>query len=137
MEEENILQPTNEVHLEALHYVFIPRIQNHLDEFREAFIRRPLRTANQKTPLQMWIEGQIIDPFESLTESDVLLYGISQEGLMTSSDELHGVCVTEASLSEENRQELSRQIDPLSYSHNHGIELFLSTVNFILEKLVF
>lgn len=58
----------NEVHVKALHFVFIPRIQEHLDKFRAAFIRRPLRTANYRTPLQLWISGQILDPRVHLRE---------------------------------------------------------------------
>jgi hypothetical protein len=46
----------------ALHYVFLPRIQNHLDRFCEAYIRKPIRTANNRSPLQLWISGQMLDP---------------------------------------------------------------------------
>lgn len=62
MEDRGILLPGNEVDLKALHYIYLPRIQQHLDMFRNAFIRRPLRTANNRTPLQLWISGLTIDP---------------------------------------------------------------------------
>ena len=37
MEDLGILNPVNEADLFALHYVFIPRINNHLHQFKEAW----------------------------------------------------------------------------------------------------
>ncbi|XP_078318026.1 uncharacterized protein LOC144620608 [Crassostrea virginica] len=68
LECQNLLDMNNELHMKALHFVFIPRIQEHLDKFRASFIRRPLRTANYRTPLQLWISGQVQDPRVHLTE---------------------------------------------------------------------
>jgi hypothetical protein len=66
MEDTGLLQVENELHLQVLHLVFIPLIQNHLDRFRDAIQRRPLRTENQRTPLQLWLSGQIQE-----TEPDI------------------------------------------------------------------
>lgn len=55
MENDGILDPTSEVHIMLLHLVFVPRIQAHLDRFAEALRRRPLRTENNQTPLQLWL----------------------------------------------------------------------------------
>ena len=62
MEDSGILDVMNEIHLMALHLVFLPRIQVHLEKFQEAISRRPLRTEGNKTPLQLWISGQLLDP---------------------------------------------------------------------------
>ncbi|WAR07898.1 hypothetical protein MAR_017856 [Mya arenaria] len=62
MEDDGILDVTNERHMLALHLVFKPRIQQHLDNFREAIYHRPLRTERNKSPLQLWISGQMLDP---------------------------------------------------------------------------
>ncbi|WAR25388.1 hypothetical protein MAR_011092, partial [Mya arenaria] len=62
MEDDGILDVTNERHMLALHLVFKPRIQQHLDNFREAISHRPFRTERNKSPLQLWISGQMLDP---------------------------------------------------------------------------
>lgn len=61
MEEENVLDPTDERHLSALHYVYIPRIQRHVDQFVDAFNNRPMRTEHGRSPKQLWIGGSIAD----------------------------------------------------------------------------
>ncbi|XP_053386142.1 uncharacterized protein LOC128550671 isoform X2 [Mercenaria mercenaria] len=57
MEDEGILDVSSELHIMLLHLVFLPRIQSHLDRFAEALRRRPLRTENSNTPLQLWLTG--------------------------------------------------------------------------------
>ena len=79
MEDNGILDIDNEIHIQALHIVFKPRIQNHLDQLRCSLRRRPLRTEKNKTPLQLWIEGQIRDPKLDLTEVIQFMYIPSQK----------------------------------------------------------
>lgn len=54
MESINILDPINEVHLYCLHYVYLQRINDHLNQWIEAWIHHPLRTASNRTPMQLW-----------------------------------------------------------------------------------
>ena len=42
MEEDGLLDPANEVHIYCLQYVFIPRINESLSEFRNAWNNHPL-----------------------------------------------------------------------------------------------
>jgi len=58
MESTNILDPINEVHLFCLHYVYLPRINNLLDQWVNAWINHPMRTAANRTPLQLWVQMQ-------------------------------------------------------------------------------
>ena len=57
LEEANLLNPDNVVDLYALHFVFMPMIQGHLDTFREAWCSHPIRTEHNRTPHQLWILG--------------------------------------------------------------------------------
>ena len=41
----------------ALHIVFIPIIQKHLDMFRHGWAHHSIRTENNKTPMQLWVLG--------------------------------------------------------------------------------
>ena len=61
MEQEGILNVDDEVHLLALHIVYLNRIQISIDRFVHAVSRRPLRTEHNMTPLQLWIMGQLED----------------------------------------------------------------------------
>ena len=72
MESINILDPINEVHLFCLHFVFLPRINNHLTQWVEAWVHHPLRTASNRTPLQLWTEGRQLQP--DLGEDQELQY---------------------------------------------------------------
>ena len=62
MEEEGLLDPTNEIHLFSLHYVFIARINESLSEFCWAWNSHPLSTASNHTPLQLWLAGSHPQP---------------------------------------------------------------------------
>ena len=49
MEGHGLLDPTDEIHLFALHYVFLPRINKNLEIFRESYNKAPLSA--EKTDL--------------------------------------------------------------------------------------
>ena len=57
MEQEGLLDVDNEVHLFCLHYIFIPRINDSLVEFMNAWNTHPLSTVRNLSPQQLWISG--------------------------------------------------------------------------------
>ena len=59
MESCGILEPSNELHLFALHYVFLPRINRNLQIFKEAYNSAPLSTERGRSPTQLWIGGML------------------------------------------------------------------------------
>ena len=59
MENCGILDPTNEVHMFALHHVFLPRINRNIQIFKEAYNRAPLSTERGCSPTQLWIRGML------------------------------------------------------------------------------
>ena len=72
LEDHGMLQPDNDTHIQVLHMVYLPLIQSHLNRFKAALQRRPLRTENNRSPMQLWISGQsnsISDP-----ETEVHVY---------------------------------------------------------------
>ena len=71
LESAELLNPNSIADLYALHVVFLPRIQNHLDCFREAWCRHPLRTEHNHTPHQLWILGMQRACSEDPTDSVV------------------------------------------------------------------
>jgi hypothetical protein len=59
LEGENKLDIDNEADLFALHYVYIPRINKSLVEFKNAYNHHPLRTERNWTPWQIWTNGML------------------------------------------------------------------------------
>ena len=57
MEDYGILDPCDETDLWCLHYVFLKEINDCLSRWVEAWIRHPLRTEHNRSPLQLWITG--------------------------------------------------------------------------------
>lgn len=62
LEIQGLLNPGEEIDLFALHRCFLHHIQHHLQSFQEAWNQHGLRTANNHSPLQLWLlhrkEGQ-------------------------------------------------------------------------------
>ena len=57
MEEAGYLDVSNEVNMFCLHYVFIPRINQHLEHFIKGWNDHPIRIARNKMPNQLCISG--------------------------------------------------------------------------------
>lgn len=71
MEDIHLLNPDDTRDLYALHFVFIPIIQKHLDLFQEGWAHHSLRTEHNKSPKQLWISG-LCEYSEQNTESEAI-----------------------------------------------------------------
>lgn len=54
LESMNVLDLDNEKDIFSLHYVYIPRINRTLDEFRAAFNNHSMSSEGNRTPLQLF-----------------------------------------------------------------------------------
>ena len=72
LEREELLNPTNEVHLYCLHHVFLPLIKSKLAEFQEGWNSHGLSTEGHHTPFQLFAEGlsEIIDSLNTTVFSE-------------------------------------------------------------------
>ena len=61
LEDSELLNRDDQIDLFCLHYVFLPRINHSLHNFREAYSHHPLRTAYSRSPYQLWISGIVIN----------------------------------------------------------------------------
>ncbi|XP_068724965.1 uncharacterized protein [Montipora capricornis] len=59
LEEHGVLDPLNEVDLLALHTVFLPRINRHLDIWQGGWNNHSMRTARSLSPLQQFVSGML------------------------------------------------------------------------------
>ncbi len=57
MEDVGLLDPASEVDIWCLHCVFQPQINSHLQQFREGWNCKPIRTANNQSSVQLWYSG--------------------------------------------------------------------------------
>ena len=77
MEECGLLDPSNECHLAALHYVFQPRINQSLDLFKTGHNRGPISTEGNLSPEQLWINGMMRNRNPNGTIARVFAHGVS------------------------------------------------------------
>lgn len=57
LEAVSLLDPNDDIHLYCLHTVYIPRINQHLMMWKEAWAKHPLRSEHNFTPEQLWTAG--------------------------------------------------------------------------------
>ena len=139
MEENDMLDPLDEEHLFALHFIYLPKINNALQVFQSTWNNHGLRTEGGKTPQQLFIAGVLqlrhsglvaIDFFDRVedyygSEGDQDSFGIS--------DDYEGVSVPESSITPTDYQlvELRQQVDPLASSDDYGVSLYNRTLRIV------
>ncbi|XP_046853362.1 uncharacterized protein LOC124451202 [Xenia sp. Carnegie-2017] len=132
MENENLLDPFNEHHLFALHFVFKPRVSASLSEFREQWNHHGLRTAGHQTPMTLWQTNMIPvadeSPIVNFEE-----YGLDSNGPVPDVDTDNYVVVPEniLQLTEEQLELLCSEVNPLSDDGNYGINHFIQTLDIV------
>lgn len=57
MEDSGVLNPNSEIDLFALHFIFLPELQQQLSTFKEGWNHHRMRTEHNRTPAQLWILG--------------------------------------------------------------------------------
>lgn len=139
MEQQDLLDPLNEIHLWALQYVFLPRINRSLCEFVHSWNHHPIRTAHHKTPHQLFTAGCLLlqnsgigalDFTDSVDEN----YGIDPDGSNTddvSNEDAVLVPERRITFADTDIRVLNQQVDPLGPSDNYGIDVYEQTVQFI------
>ena len=132
LENSGTLDSLDELHLLALQYVFVPRINYSLRECTRQWNHYGIRTVGHQTPLAMWYTGLLTAPEESIV-TNWQTYGIDYEGPLTDIETDNNLVVPDSpiQLTAHQLQELHRRIDPLSDNGNNGINHFLNTVTVI------
>ena len=140
MEYRGTLDPLDEQHIYALHYVYLPRINKSLDHFHEGWNHHAIRTERNMSPYQLFISGALrlqrsglaaLDFFEAVDEE----YGLEEEGLVPNEDVGVVVPHNTFALVDEHQQELLQSVNPLVDSNNYGIELYEQTLQFVRLKV--
>lgn len=141
LEDMGALNPSNEADMFALHFVFLPRINNSLDTFKLGWNNHQLSTENNLSPLQLYTayaQGSHLFDDHSV---DGEMYGREDnEDERDDENELdiNEVVVpnTHIPLSTSSIERLSNSINPLSACNDFGKQFYLDTVNLLYTLML-
>lgn len=134
LEEEYDINPDNDLHLFALHAVFLPRINIMLNQFIETWNNHPLRTERNRTPLQVWTESFYDDSVVlPSTDNELNCFGIDHNGPIPAVQTNNDVQVPEVDfdVSDTIQNYLDVEVNPNRNDGNFGIDLFLQLLRFL------
>ena len=149
MEEAGILERSNALHLFALHFTFLPRINRALQSFVEAWNLHPVRTERNWTPEQIWMNGMIdfrnrqlpavadvVEGVESI--DDFEWFGFDPQAPHPGDDGMSTVVVDDVDieLPEDIVEQLSRDINPLAESNSFGIDLYVQVLEVLTSHIL-
>ena len=117
MEELGIFDPLSECDLWCLHYAFLHHINYRLHEWSAAWLRHPLSTVNNNTPLQLWIKGSLNSAENNTDPVDVTdEYGIDWNGPVPLDEDTVEIPPTSQALTDEQVADLESRTELLRES---------------------
>ena len=135
MEDRGILDQTNEAHLFALQFFYLPKINESLREFVSQWNYHGLRTCRRQSPIALWRQNLWQSDIEDV---DTNWYGVES----FSGDGSHSVETTnnivvpesEINLSDENLNELCRLCDHArNEDSDFGVSKYLDACAFLQQ----
>lgn len=154
LESEGIVDIDNEMHLWALHYVYVPRINRDLTAFTRQWNNHGLRTEGHQSPIQIFVRGcleqqgqsstamqdifdtaaQPADETDATSEQGQTTSGGTQGAAMVDWPERVAVPQNRYTLDNVTFVQLTAQFDPLGGERGElGIEIFRSVLSFLVS----
>ncbi|KAI4830859.1 hypothetical protein KUCAC02_002463 [Chaenocephalus aceratus] len=146
LESEGIIDIDNEMHMWALHYVYLPRINHDLRGFLDQWNNHGLRTERHQTPIQLFVQG-CLEWQGQTTSAMQSLFGGGQgdaqeeperEGRADAGDvaldwpERVTVPPNQHLLSDEDMEQLTAQFDPLAGRRGDlGLDTIRNVISYI------
>lgn len=118
LEQSGILDPTDEVHLFCLHLVYIPLVNNAINQFIGQWNNHPVSTQCNFSPNQLWIQGMLNfrnSGYQAVTDVTAREgvnfdhYGIDEEGPVPDVQSDYAVSIPDTIITLTHNQELSLQ----------------------------
>ena len=140
LQSNGVLDPLNIVDLFCLHLVYIPRINQSLTLFQEAWNNHSLSTESNRTPLQLYTLYSIGNPLftdEGCVDSNS--YGVDDgTGSDIDEDDSETINIPETNLplSDASLGMLRVSVDPLQHSDCYGADVYLQAVNTVYELML-
>ncbi|XP_049334255.1 uncharacterized protein LOC125801506 isoform X1 [Astyanax mexicanus] len=129
LESEGILSPDNDLHIFALHWVFLPRLQQHLDSFVEGWNNHPLRTERNQSPQQLWHTNSNSPASPDPPQVDEL-YGVDWRG--PPGDRDLALVIPEVQLSRVlSQEELSRLPQQNRTNDDYGVASYIQALGLL------
>ena len=140
LEYHDLLNPIDYVHLFALHYVYSPRINHALCQFKNGWNSHTIRTEHGHSPIQLFTAGMLLLQRSGHTAMDFFNqvdsnYGEDETEYEIEQNENVVIPPVNSPLSEEDFDRLQNQINPLAVSNNHGIDIYTQVINFVQSAL--
>ena len=133
VEDSGILDPMDDNNILALHYVYLPKINEKLKMWQYAWSRHRMRTV-RSSPFRLWMSGQLQNPTGLLLDDDAIQY-YGTEGAADDGDNLfeesRPIFEGPPSVSGECLQMLSDEITNTQASQDHGIGVYQRAVQII------
>uniref|UniRef100_A0A9J8A393 Integrase core domain-containing protein n=1 Tax=Cyprinus carpio carpio TaxID=630221 RepID=A0A9J8A393_CYPCA len=129
MEEERVLDLSDELHLFCVHYAILPRLKSDLKGFTGSWNNHPIRTEGNLSPEQLWYIGMIQTPVDE-PDIEVCFKHLCKETADTDPED--GVVVPEihCPFSDQKLAVLRGLINPLTSPLNDR-ELYVQTLAII------
>ena len=142
MEQYQLLDIDNMIHMFLLHLIFIPRINYALEEYQKLFNDHKIRTAGNWSPNQLWHNGMLDSnnplSYGALDEDpqDLDLYAEDPHRPTKFEGSDNNVIVSPVELSDADAVSSSvfQVIDPLAESSEMGIDIFLRALEHVKEN---
>ena len=146
LEDNDLLDPDNEVDLYCIHYVYLPCLNTILQRFRAGWNSHKITTECEYTPHQLYIQGMmrrsggnlsmVRDVFDQ-GQVDVEGFGYDPDGpvpeIRTNNDVRIPSIV--CPLTQDEVQELEGEVNPSGPCPNYGISCYLATRNHVNSAL--
>ena len=125
----------NPVHVYAMRYVFLPRINRALQEFQNQWNNHPIRTERNNLPNTLFLRAVLVQ--NNVSFHNDLVNTIDDDGPLPDIQTNNDVQVPEVQLglTEEDLLQLQAEIDPLADDGCYGVNVFVSTVESLNRKL--
>lgn len=144
LESDGIVDIDNEMHMWALHYVYLPRINRDLNNFMDQWNNHGLRTERHATPLQLFVRGCLERQGQNTTAMQSIFGGRQEdageeparEGGSGAGEvdwpERVTVPPNQHTLSDADMEQLNTRFDPLAGPRiNLGIDIIRDVVSYL------
>ena len=132
MEDQGLLDPFNNLHITALHYVYLQKINEKLEAWRNAWSRHRMRTV-KSSPVLLWVSGQLQNSVGIIFLALNSNHTVSRESYMMTDRDSVPTFEVPVTLSSHCSLILSNQIPSDWTSFNYGIKVYLQALS-ILEN---
>ncbi|XP_073720642.1 uncharacterized protein [Misgurnus anguillicaudatus] len=131
LEEQDMLDLSSALQLFCCHFVFLPRLQANLDLFHERWDNHLLTTEQNLTPNQLWEIGQMENPIAKTEEMTIPDIKREDSGSIEDKHTAMNDPQFKGPISPEHMEQLRQSINPLQPSKYNGMDIYMSTVQFV------